>query len=99
MSLVFYNPAACNEYMFLMDTEVCGQLVEDLGDEYVMIMHNHGLLTAGGSVGEASTRMYYLDKACEIQLEALTTCRELKLPSPKVCKETVRRSMVIPSVN
>ena len=41
----------------------------------------------GGSVGEAFMRMYYLDKACEIQLDAMATGRELELPPPEVCEE------------
>ena len=71
MSLVFYDRVAYNDYAFLMEIEECCQLVEDLGDKNVMIMRNHGLLTAAGSAGEAFMRMYYLDKACEIQLDAL----------------------------
>ena len=39
--------------------------------------------------------MYYLDKACEIQLEALATGRELQMPPPEVCEEAARRSMNI----
>ena len=95
MSLLFYERVAYNDYAFLMEIEECGQLVRDLGDRNVMIMRNHGLLTAGGSVGEAFMRMYYLDKACEIQLDALATGRELELPPPEVCEEAARRSMVI----
>ena len=89
--------AAYSDYAFLMEIEECGQLVEDHGDKNVMIMRNHGLLTAGGSVGEAFMRMYYLDKACEIQLDALATGRELELPPPEVCEEAAQRSMVIDS--
>ena len=95
MSLVFYDRVAYNDYAFLMEIEECGQLVKDLGDKNVMIMRNHGLLTAGGSVGEAFMRMYYLDKACEIQLDALATGRELQLPPDEVCEEAAQRSMVI----
>ena len=40
-------------------------------------------------------RMYYLDKACEIQLDAMATGRELELPPPEVCEEAAQRSMVI----
>ena len=95
MSLIFYDRVAYNDYAFLMEIEECSQLVADLGDKNAMIMRNHGLLTAGGSVGEAFVQMYYLDKACEIQLEALATGRELQLPPPEVCEEAARRSMNI----
>ena len=95
MSLIFYDRVAYNDYAFLMEIEECGQLVEDLGDKNAMIMRNHGLLTAGGSVGEAFVSMYYLDKACEIQLEALAAGRDLQLPPVEVCEEAARRSMNI----
>ena len=39
--------------------------------------------------------MYYLDKACEAQLHALATGRELELPPPEVCEEAAQRSTLI----
>jgi len=35
-----------------------------------MILRNHGLLTLGESVREAFELMYYLDCACQIQVDA-----------------------------
>jgi ribulose-5-phosphate 4-epimerase/fuculose-1-phosphate aldolase len=37
----------------------------------VMILRNHGLLTLGGTVREAFELMYYLDCACQIQIDAM----------------------------
>jgi ribulose-5-phosphate 4-epimerase/fuculose-1-phosphate aldolase len=36
-----------------------------------MILRNHGLLALGESVREAFEVMYYLDCACQIQIDAL----------------------------
>ena len=36
-----------------------------------MILRNHGLLSLGDTVGEAFELMYYLDCACQIQIDAL----------------------------
>jgi ribulose-5-phosphate 4-epimerase/fuculose-1-phosphate aldolase len=36
-----------------------------------MILRNHGLLTLGESVREAFELMYYLDCACQIQVDAV----------------------------
>jgi len=36
-----------------------------------MILRNHGLLTLGETVREAFELMYYLDCACQIQVDAL----------------------------
>lgn len=49
------------------------RLARDLGPtSKAMILRNHGLLTAGESVREAFELMYYLDCACQIQVDALS---------------------------
>jgi ribulose-5-phosphate 4-epimerase/fuculose-1-phosphate aldolase len=56
-----------------------------------MILRNHGLLTAGESVAEAFSLMFYLERACETQIAALSAGRELILPSPEVCEKVARQ--------
>jgi ribulose-5-phosphate 4-epimerase/fuculose-1-phosphate aldolase len=46
------------------------RLVADLGDKTAMILRNHGTLAAGRSVAEAFTTMYFLERACEMQVAA-----------------------------
>lgn len=53
-----------------MDERV--RMARDLGPESkAMILRNHGLLTLGRSVREAFEVMYYLDCACQIQIDAV----------------------------
>ena len=53
-----------------MDERV--RMAGDLGKtSRVMILRNHGLLTLGVSVREAFELMYYLDCACQIQVDAV----------------------------
>lgn len=48
------------------------RLARDLGQfSKAMILRNHGLLTLGETVPEAFVTMYYLDTACQIQVDAL----------------------------
>ncbi|MGH8622541.1 MAG: class II aldolase/adducin family protein, partial [Burkholderiales bacterium] len=48
------------------------RMVRDLGKtSKVMLLRNHGLLTLGESVREAFELMWYLDCACQIQVDAL----------------------------
>lgn len=48
------------------------RIARDLGaSSKAMIMRNHGLLTCGATVGEAFHYMYYLDTACQIQVDAM----------------------------
>ena len=47
------------------------RLVTDLGGKHLMMLRNHGTLALGGSVPSCFMRMYYLERACQIQVNAL----------------------------
>ena len=48
-----------------------GRMARDLGEKSkAMILRNHGLLALGRTVREAFEIMYYLDAACQIQVDA-----------------------------
>ncbi|MFE7169883.1 class II aldolase/adducin family protein [Streptomyces sp. NPDC057616] len=67
------------------------RLVADLAGHPAMILRNHGLLTVGESPAQAFLRMYYLDKACEIQTTAMAGGARLVLPTPEVRELTARQ--------
>ncbi|CAE6909893.1 MULTISPECIES: class II aldolase/adducin family protein [Pseudomonas] len=46
------------------------RLVASLDNNIALILRHHGLLSVGASVADAFYVMYYLNKACEIQLSA-----------------------------
>ena len=46
------------------------RMARDLGGAKAMILRNHGLLALGRTVREAFEVMYYLDCACQIQVDA-----------------------------
>ncbi len=48
------------------------RLVRDLGSNRVMILNNHGLLTAGRTPGETLQLMLVLELACKAQIGALS---------------------------
>lgn len=48
------------------------RLVADLGERKVLILRNHGLLTAGETIGEAFMLMYLTEGACRAQVAALS---------------------------
>ncbi len=88
MSMEFYRQVAYHDYEGIaLDLDEQERLVSDLGDRPVLILRNHGLLTVGESASQAFLRMFYLDKACEIQLAA-AAAGPLRLPSPEVCEHT-----------
>jgi ribulose-5-phosphate 4-epimerase/fuculose-1-phosphate aldolase len=64
------------------------RLVRDLNGHNAMILRNHGLLTMGATVGEAFELMYYLDTACQIQIDAQAAGRVDVL---RIDEETARK--------
>ncbi|MDH0729811.1 class II aldolase/adducin family protein [Pseudomonas sichuanensis] len=91
ISMEFYGKVAYHDYEGVaLDLSEQQRLVADLGQQPVMILRNHGLLTVGRSVSEAFMRMYYLEKACEIQLAAQASGK-LVLPPDAVCAHTERQ--------
>lgn len=91
-SMEFYNRVAYHDYEGIsLDLDERDRIVASLGDKNCLIMRNHGLLTVGRTVAEAFYYMYNLNKACEIQVQALSTNRKMILPSPGVCEHTAQQ--------
>src|SRR5262247_311304 len=72
-SLRVYGMLSYHDYEGVaLELDERSRLSRDLGpSSKAMIMHNHGLLTLGADVHEAFELMYYLDCACQIQVDAL----------------------------
>ena len=66
------------------------RLQKDLGNNNFMILRNHGLLTTGGSIADAFLGMYILQRACEVQIQALSGNREMT-PIPAGIVDTIRQ--------
>jgi ribulose-5-phosphate 4-epimerase/fuculose-1-phosphate aldolase len=60
--------------------EECDKLGKDLANKWLMIMHNHGLLSAGRTVAEAFYFLYVLEIACKVQVDVMATKAELIYP-------------------
>jgi len=63
------------------------RLVTDLGEKNAMILRNHGTLAVGKNVGECFIRLYYLERACQAQIMALSAGEALNNPpqgSPEI---------------
>lgn len=64
------------------------RLVADLGDKFVLILRNHGLLTCGRSVGEAFKLMFNMERSCRAQLAILATGADIIRPSHAIAAHT-----------
>jgi ribulose-5-phosphate 4-epimerase/fuculose-1-phosphate aldolase len=71
------------------------RLVRDLGDGSMLILRNHGTLTVGRSVGEMFARMYRLERACKMQITAMTGGAELNRLPDEVVNHTIDQGRFI----
>jgi ribulose-5-phosphate 4-epimerase/fuculose-1-phosphate aldolase len=63
------------------------RLVADLGTKNAMILRNHGTLAVGKNVGECFVRLYFLERACQAQIMALSAGNSINHPpqgSPEI---------------
>ena len=68
----------------------CNALARDLGSNHLMILRNHGLLSAGRSVAECFYYLYYLEMACKIQVDVLASGQEPVLVDEKIVESMFR---------
>lgn len=91
-ALKFYNRLSYHTYEGIaLDLAERARLVADLGNTNAMILRNHGLLVAGGSAAEAFSNIYFLERACQAQVQALAGGVELVQPDPQVCEHTAQQ--------
>lgn len=60
------------------------RLVQNLGNREAMVLRNHGLLTVAPSIPECFNNMYRLERACQLQVTALSCNTELQYPPTEV---------------
>jgi len=52
------------------------RIVADMGAKNTLMLRNHGTLTVGGTAGECFLRMFFLERACTMQVRALSAGRD-----------------------
>jgi ribulose-5-phosphate 4-epimerase/fuculose-1-phosphate aldolase len=87
MALSFYGRVGIHDYEGIaLDLDERQRIIADLGAKNcALLLRNHGLLAVGRSVAEAFQTIFYLERACEVQVAALSMGRELVIPPPEVC--------------
>ncbi|CAN5427966.1 class II aldolase/adducin family protein [soil metagenome] len=88
-ALKFYGHIGYHGYEGIaLDLDERDRLVQSLGEHRVMILRNHGLLAAGRTIAEAFLNIYFLERACQAQVKALSGGRKLSMPPVEVCERT-----------
>jgi ribulose-5-phosphate 4-epimerase/fuculose-1-phosphate aldolase len=54
------------------------RIAEGLGDKRILFMANHGVMAVSETIAEAFDDLYYLERACQVQVMAMQTGRSLK---------------------
>jgi ribulose-5-phosphate 4-epimerase/fuculose-1-phosphate aldolase len=90
-ALGFYNDVAYDPTYngLAFDLSEGERLARALGDKSVLMMGNHGVLVVGMTVPVAFERLYFLERAAQAQVLALSTGRPLRLIPESVIKTTV----------
>lgn len=92
-SLKFYGRIAYDEgYNGLALNEREGErMCATLGDADILFLANHGVIVCGTTVAATFDDLYYLERACMLQVLAAGTGRPLKLVSESVAQLTARQ--------
>ncbi len=61
-----------------------------LGNKSILFMANHGVMVTGPTVARAFDDLYYLERACQVQVLAMSTGRPLRLVPEDVARASRR---------
>jgi len=87
-SMVVMGDLAYHDYEGIaLDHDERVRLIADLGDKHAMILRNHGLLTCGATCADAFLRLFFLERACTMQIRALGGGVKIQLPAPEVIEK------------
>jgi ribulose-5-phosphate 4-epimerase/fuculose-1-phosphate aldolase len=81
-----------------LDHDERARIVGDLGARNLMLLRNHGTLALGGSAGQAWLGAFYLERACSIQVRALSAGRDRVLMTSEASRAEVeeRTALALP---
>ena len=85
----FHNGLSYHDYEgSTLHLEERQKLASSLGSNNAIILRNHGLLTVGRTIPEAFLYMYRLERACQVQLDAMACGTELTMPPQDVIERS-----------
>jgi ribulose-5-phosphate 4-epimerase/fuculose-1-phosphate aldolase len=88
----FYNAIGYHDYEVpTADVSERERIAADLGPHNAMIMRNHGLIACGRSVQDTWNLMYWLETACQVQVDVLGSGATPALPSHELATAMAQR--------
>ena len=91
-ALRFYDDIAYDDTYngLVVDDAEGDRLAQVLGAKRVMFLANHGVIVVGSSVAEAFDSLYYLERACRLQVLARMMGGKLRPVRPEVVRTACR---------
>lgn len=92
-AMQFYGKVSYHEYKGFgtSNEDEKSRIANDLGENNILFMRNHGVLVCGNDVGQAYCLMDDLEKACKAQLAILSTSQSRHIPNDEVAKLTAEQ--------
>jgi ribulose-5-phosphate 4-epimerase/fuculose-1-phosphate aldolase len=92
-ALKFYGRTAIDEEYngLALDAEEGDRIAAVLGDKDILFLKNHGVMVCAPTIAEAWDDLYYLERAAEVQLKAMSTGRPLKPVPGQIAERTARQ--------
>lgn len=92
-ALRFYGDIAYDDsYNGLAHDEAEGdRIARAMGDKHVLFLAHHGVIVVGPTVAQAFDHLYYLERAAELQVKAMSCNRPLRQVPPAVATSTAQQ--------
>jgi ribulose-5-phosphate 4-epimerase/fuculose-1-phosphate aldolase len=88
----FYGAMGFHDYeQPTVDMSERDRIARDLGPHSTLILRNHGLVACGPSVRDTWNLMYWLETACQVQIDVLASGAEVSMPSPELAAQMAKR--------
>ncbi len=74
-----------------LDTDEGDRIADAMGDKEIAFLKNHGVVVTGPSIAKTWDDLYYLERAAEVQVLAMSTGRTLKAIQPEIAAKTAHQ--------
>lgn len=89
-ALKFYGRVAIDDHYngLALDTAEGDRIAAAMGDADVVFLRNHGVMVTAPTIAMAWDDLYYLERAAEVQIKAMSTGRSLRPVSDELARKT-----------
>lgn len=87
IALQFFDQIAYHDYEGIsLDLNERSRIVASMKDKPILVLRNHGLIAVGATAAQMFNRIFYLERACEIQVATLSMGRDLRRIEPDTAR-------------